>query len=242
MRTLVIVSAALALAGCVKKSTHQAALARIADLEGEVDARDDRIASLEGDLGTAKTTVGTLQTEAEASEAELAELRAMREADQKRLEAYEQLQARFKSLVDAGDLEVAFRKGQMTLKLPSGVLFASADATLSEKGQKTLAKVTKLLLEIKDRRFVVGGHTDNVPIKTELFANNWYLSTARAVTVVEYMIEQGFPASQLAAAGYADKDPVASNKTKKGRKKNRRIEIIVVPDLSELPKLAKEPK
>jgi chemotaxis protein MotB len=97
-------------------------------------------------------------------------------------------------------------------------------------------------MEMKDRRFLVAGHTDNVPIKTELFANNWYLSTARAVTVVEFMVEQGFPADNLAAAGYADKDPVASNKSKKGRKRNRRIEIIVVPDLSELPKLAKEPK
>ena len=189
-------------AGAAQAIRHQRPGARI-----EVDPRrlseDDRIATLEGDLGTAKTTVGTLQTEAEASQAELDELRAMREADQKRLEAYEQLQARFKSLVDAGDLEVAFRKGQMTLKLPSGVLFASADAALSEKGQKTLAKVTKLLLEIKDRRFLVAGHTDNVPIKTELFANNWYLSSARAVTVVEYMIAQGFPASQLAAAAIA---------------------------------------
>jgi chemotaxis protein MotB len=130
----------------------------------------------------------------------------------------------------------------MRLKLPSNVLFPSGNADLSEKGQKTLARVTKLLLELKDKRFVVAGYTDNVPIATEQFKNNWYLSTARAVTVVEFMIAQGFPAEQLGAAGYADVDPVASNKSKKGRQKNRRIEIIVVPDLSDLPKLAKQPR
>jgi len=95
-----------------------------------------------------------------------------------------------------------------------------------------------VLAALKDRHFVVAGHTDDIPIKTEEFANNWYLSTARAVSVVQFMIEQGFPADHLAAAGYADKDPVSSNKTKKGRQKNRRIEIILVPDLSELPKLS----
>jgi chemotaxis protein MotB len=55
------------------------------------------------------------------------------------------------------------------------------------------------------------------------------------------MVELGFPARNLAAAGYADTDPVAKNKNAKGRQKNRRIEIIVVPDLSDLPKLAKQP-
>jgi chemotaxis protein MotB len=241
MRVLTILVAVLAMSGCVKKATHQQALARIADLEGQVAERDRTIGSLQGDLGTAKTDADTAHDQVEASEAELAELREKRDADQRRLAAYEALQARFKSLVDAGDLEVAFRNGQMTLKLPSGVLFPSGDAALSEKGQKTLARVTKLLLEMKDRHFLVAGHTDNVPIKTDLFANNWYLSTSRAVTVVEYMVAQGFPATQLAAAGYADTDPIASNKSKKGRKKNRRIEIIVVPDLSELPKLTREP-
>lgn len=230
----------VALGGCfVKKSTHQA---KVAELQGEIADRDQRITTLEGDLQKIRGDLGEQALAKEATEAELAELRAMREADQKRIAAYEDLQRRFKELVDAGDLEVTFRKGQMRLKLPSGILFPSGSADLSERGQKTLAKVSKVLAELADRRFLVAGHTDNVPIKTDQFANNWYLSTARAVSVVEFMIAQGFPPERLAAAGYADKDPVAKNKTAKGRQRNRRIEIIVVPDLSELPKLAREPK
>jgi len=245
MRTshLPVLLLALALtAGCVKKSTHQKALDRIAALEADLDrSKQDLDAATSGKSMT-EVELQRVRDEKEASDAELAELREKREADQRRLAAFQDLQERFKGLVDAGDLEVAFRNGQMTLKLPSGVLFPSGNADLSDKGKKTLEKVTKVLMAFKDRRFLVAGHTDNVPISTRKFKNNWVLSTARAISVVQYMTEQGFPADQLAAAGYADKDPVAKNKTAKGRQKNRRIEIILVPDLSDLPKLAKQPK
>jgi chemotaxis protein MotB len=240
IRPALLVVAALSLdAGCVvKKSTHQKA---VSDLRAENDRLRRDLDNERSGRSSAEQERDQARGEQEATAADLAELQAMREADQKRLAAYQALQDRFKALVDAGDLEVAFRRGQMRLKLPSNVLFPSGNADLSEKGQKTLARVTKLLLELKDKRFVVAGYTDNVPIATEQFKNNWYLSTARAVTVVEFMIAQGFPAEQLGAAGYADVDPVASNKSKKGRQKNRRIEIIVVPDLSDLPKLARQP-
>jgi len=245
-RSVLFVMVLVAGAGCVKKSTHQQAMA---GLQQQLDDANGRIKTLEGDVASLTSGKSTTEQELDkvriekaATEADLAELQAMREADQKRIAAFQDLQDRFKSLVDAGDLEIAFRKGQMTLKLPSGVLFPSASAELSEAGQKTLAKVTKVLQGLGRRRFVVAGHTDTVPIETEQFKNNWYLSSARAVSVVEFMIAQGFPADLLAAAGYADKDPVASNKSKKGRQKNRRIEIILVPDLSDLPKLVRETK
>jgi chemotaxis protein MotB len=241
MRFVTVVAVVALASGCVKKSTHQKALTRIAELEGDLKKTQGELDAAKSGKSMTEVELQRVQTEKDASDAELAELREKREADQRRLAAFQDLQQRFQSMVDAGDLEVAFRKGQMTLKLPSGVLFPSGNADLSEKGQKTLAKVVKVLLELKDRRFLVAGHTDNVPIKTELFANNWYLSTARAISVVQYMVELGFPAKNLAAAGYADTDPIAKNKSAKGRAKNRRIEIIVVPDLSDLPKLAKQP-
>jgi chemotaxis protein MotB len=238
-RRLAAITLVLLLSACVKKSTHERAVAaleaKLADARTKADAQDARIKALEGSTDELERVKG----EKSASDAELAELRDKRAADEKRLAAYQDLQARFKSLVDTGELEVTFRNGQMTLKLPSGVLFPSAGADLGEGGKKTLAKVTKLLLPLKDRRFLVAGHTDDVPIKNEQFANNWYLSTARAITVVQFMIDEGFPAGQLAAAGYADKDPIGNNRSRGGRQKNRRIEIIIVPDLSELPKLAR---
>jgi chemotaxis protein MotB len=130
-----------------------------------------------------------------------------------------------------------FRNGQMTLKLPSGILFPSGSDKLSKNGETALADVVKILMEFQDRRFIVAGHTDNQPIKTAQFPNNWYLSTARANSVVQFMIKQGFPAKSLAASGYGEFDPVAPNDTEKNREQNRRIEIILVPNLEELPSL-----
>lgn len=264
MRSIVCVVVLGLVAGCgVKKGTHQKALDQIKLLEGQLAEsekqradRDARIEVLEADLTEVKAQLDALASgrklteeelakirdEKAATEAELADLRKQRDAAEKRLAAYRELQDRFKKLVDSGALEVQFRNGQMTLKLPSGVLFPSAEADLSKAGKQTLAQVTEALMAFKDRRFLVAGHTDSAPIKTRKFRNNWVLSTARAVSVIEFMIDAGFPADKLAAAGYADKDPVGDNSTEAGKELNRRIEIILVPDLSELPQLAEEPQ
>ena len=246
---------ALALSGCVKKSTYQKALAENARLKGELDASQkkqaetektlgDKIKELEAQLGTLDATtktkeseLGKMRGEKEATEKELAELRRQKEAAEKRIAAYKALQDKFRALVDTGKLQVVFRNGQMTLKLPSGILFPSGSDTLSKEGKTALGEVVKILMQFKDRRFVVAGHTDNQPIKTSEFPNNWYLSTARANSVVQFMIKQQFPSKSLAAAGYGEFDPVAKNDTEAGREQNRRIEIILVPNLEELPSL-----
>ena len=266
MRRLLFV---LALAGCVKQSTYDKALAQNKELTGELDTANqkqaatektlgDQIHELKGRLGeldeTTKTKeaelgklqgekaatdkeLGKVQGEKAATEKELGELRRQHEQAEKRIAAYKALQDKFKKLVDTGKLQVVFRNGQMTLKLPSGILFPSGSAALSKGGETALADVVKILLDFKDRRFIVAGHTDNEPIKTAEFKNNWYLSTARANSVVQFMIKQQFPPKDLAAAGYGEFDPVADNKTEPGREQNRRIEIILVPDLAELPQL-----
>ncbi|HEY5923226.1 MAG TPA: OmpA family protein [Kofleriaceae bacterium] len=254
MRTLVLV-VALLLSSCVKKSTHQRALdenkrltaeladtqKKLADTETTLSAK---IKELQAQLGildettkTKEAELGKVRTEKEATLAELAELRRQKEAAEKRIAAYKALQDKFRALVDTGKLQVVFRNGQMTLKLPSGILFPSGSAELSKGGQTAIADVVKVLMEFKDRRFIVAGHTDNQPIRTSQFPNNWYLSTARANSVVQFMIKEGFPAKSLAASGYGENDPVAANDTDKNREQNRRIEIILVPNLEELPSL-----
>jgi chemotaxis protein MotB len=246
---------AVMLAGCVKKSTHQRALDDNARLEQELLATRRkaaeveqtlaaRIRELEGQLGTLDETtrnkereLGKVRGEKEATEKELAELRRQKELAEKRLAAYKALQDKFRSLVDTGKLQIVFRNGQMMLKLPSGILFRSGSAELSKDGQMALAEVVRLLMEFKDRRFLVAGHTDNKPIRTAAFKNNWYLSTARANSVVQFMIKEQFPPKSLAAAGYGEFDPIAKNDTEASREQNRRIEIILVPNLEELPNL-----
>ena len=243
------------LAACgVNKGTHQKALDRITLLESEVAQKDQKILALGGQLDTTKAETQSEREAREAREAELAkergekeatlaelaELRRQREAADARIAAYKALQAKFRELVDTGKLEVLFRNGQMVLKLPSGILFPSGSAKLSEAGVAALAQVATALDAFKARRFVIAGHTDNKPIKTKTFPNNWYLSTARAVSVLEFLIDAGFPPANVAAAGYGEFDPIAPNDTDANRELNRRIEIILVPNLEELPSLTGE--
>jgi len=251
--------ALIAVTGCgVKKQVHQKALNDLQACQGKLAATEEKrdraesrvgdleteLASLKGDSATlaeanreAAGRITKLSKDMQATEAELRELRKQREAAQKRLADYRKLQDRLRQLTDAGKLKVNFRKGLMIIELPSGVLFASGKAALSGNGEAALAEILAVLKDLKGQRLMVAGHTDNVPIKKRQFNNNWALSTARAVSVVDFMIEAGFSPEKLTAAGNGEFDPVASNESPEGRAQNRRIEIILLPDLSELPKM-----
>lgn len=259
--------AALLAGGCgVKKATHQKALDSLAACQTELedtkkvrDVQKTRIAQLEDELGSTRSErdkmtqaeldkqkrINALLTEMKENkqevEQELLKLRHQRDQAQKRLASYRTLYDRFKALVDTGKLQVGFRNGQMVLKLPSSVLFASGKGELSKGGKAALSEILSILLEFKDRRFMIAGHTDNVRIRSRRYRDNWHLSTARALSVLEAMIEAGFDPKNLSAAGYGQYDPVASNDNEEGRQLNRRIEIILVPDLSELPNLTVDP-
>ena len=113
------------------------------------------------------------------------------------------------------------------------VLFDSGQAQVKPAGVLVLKQVADVLNKITDKQIRIEGHTDNVPISSKLqdrFKTNWELSTARATTVVRYLIDHGGVDRQyLSAVGYADTHPIASNDTEEGRSSNRRIEIVLVP-------------
>jgi len=145
------------------------------------------------------------------------------------------LTSRFRKMIASGRLNVSFRRGQMVVKLPAQVLFASGAAQLSQKGEEAVAAVAKVLRDMKGRRFIVSGHTDSMPISGGEFANNWELSTARALSVTWMLIDNGVKPGNLAAAGHGHHKPIASNKSSRGRRLNRRIEIVLEPELRKLP-------
>ena len=91
---------------------------------------------------------------------------------------------------------------------------------------------TTALEPFKTRRFVIAGHTDTQPIRGGKFKNNWYLSTARAISVLQFLVDAGFAAKNLAAAGYGEFDPIAGHDTPQNRAQNRRMAIILVPNKS----------
>ena len=177
-----------------------------------------------------------------ASRAELEELRAEHAEAEKHLAAFKSLTEKFQKMIDSGKLQIVLRHGRMVVKLPAGVLFASGSAELSKDGKDALREVASILRQVPDRRFMVAGHTDNVPIDPKAvppspFKNNLELSTARALTVAQQLIGFGMNPARLVAAGYSAYEPVRENTTEAGRQENRRIEIVLMPNVTELPVL-----
>ena len=114
------------------------------------------------------------------------------------------------------------------------ILFEKGAAEVSERGQAVLEQIARSLVELGSYGIQVAGHTDStrvVSAKTqERFATNWELSSARATHVVRFLQERGkIPGARLVSAGFGEFRPAASNATEDGRRKNRRIELLLLP-------------
>jgi chemotaxis protein MotB len=166
------------------------------------------------------------------------EMKKKEAAAKARLATLKNMLDKFKAMIEAGKLKVKVKNGKMILELPSAILFPTGVAKLSEEGKSVLTEVSAVLKDIKGREFQVAGHTDNVPIKSAKFKSNWELSTARAVSVVEFMTSNGVESVNLSAAGYSEFQPTAGNDSEEGKAQNRRIEITLMPNLDELPDLS----
>ncbi len=224
----------------------RAARAQVASLEKAEREGSERFRLLTKDsdergtmLAQAHTQLSDLNTEVAALRTQLDELSEEREAAQDQLAEFKQMTAQLKRMIDSGRLQATFRRGRMIVELPAQVLFPSGSADLTEQGRESLGEVAKILRGMRDRRFIVAGHTDNVPVTGDRFKSNWELSSARAVNVTEALTKGGLRPEQLVAAGYSEYDPVARNVNEKGKQKNRRIEIILEPRLKALPGLDK---
>lgn len=115
--------------------------------------------------------------------------------------------------------------------IDDSMLFDTGKAELKEEVLQTLDTVSEELKQYSDQTIKVEGHTDNIPINTEKYPSNWYLSSARAISVAEYLIkEKGFNPESLSADGRGEFSPIGDNTTLEGRKKNRRVEITIFFD------------
>ncbi len=119
------------------------------------------------------------------------------------------------------------RRGLAIRVLTDSLLFPSGSATLDPRGEPLLGEIAQLLNVDHVHPVAVEGNTDDVPISGGAFASNWELSTARASSVVRFMISQHVDPQRLSAVGYAEQHPVASNATAAGRALNRRVEIVL---------------
>ncbi|RCW60261.1 flagellar motor protein MotB [Halanaerobium sp. ST460_2HS_T2] len=119
------------------------------------------------------------------------------------------------------------RKG-LVISLTGEILYELGRAEIRDQGREVLAMISDILKDIPND-IMIEGHTDDLPIRTDEFPSNWELSTARAVNVIKFLIEErNFDPARLSAAGYSEYRPVAENTTAEGRAENRRVEVVVL--------------
>jgi len=185
---------------------------------------EEKLSSLKQQLQNTKQQNKDLMTQ-------LQKERAQQEA---LLEAHEKAQKKLESMQGnlSGDVQVSKEGGKVTFTILSEVLFDSGEATLKSRGKDALAEAAEVIRNnFPDANLEVRGHTDNQPIRYSDWEDNWELSGARARRVLGYLEDdEGFDSERLSFRGFGPTRPVASNETAKGRRQNRRAEIVVLPE------------
>jgi chemotaxis protein MotB len=224
----------------------------------ELDAVQLKVKTLTDELRAMGVNVDSLMLKLEQEGTEKQRLMAEKTEIQRALEEYkrraevlerikqrfEQVRTKLMKLTELG-LKVAIRNNRMVISLPGDVLFASGQDDLQVKGKEVIRAVADVIRKdptLGKRYFQVAGHTDTKPLKGGRFGDNWGLSVMRAREVLLYLISPieakggggGLDSTRLHAAGYGETDPVATNATDEGRQQNRRVELVMMPDVEEM--------
>jgi len=146
------------------------------------------------------------------------------------------LEQKFGQEINDKQIKLQMMEKGLVITVVGDLLFDSGKAKIRPEAFDLLTKVS-VVLKDNMAQFNIGieGHTDNVPIKQSGWKSNWELSTARALSVVHYLAnDQGISPERLSAIGYGEYRPLASNETSDGRKQNRRVEIVILPNISKV--------
>lgn len=136
---------------------------------------------------------------------------------------------------NSDELSVEIKNGKVYVSMSDKLLFKSGSAAVESKGIEALKVLADVLNKNADIDILVEGHTDNIPIKTALFKDNWDLSVIRATSITRTLTDDyKVAATRVTASGKGDVFPKADNATPEGRAKNRRTEIILSPKLDEI--------
>ena len=213
-----------------ERQAHKKAQREYADAISEVDEVKIKLLARGVDLNN-------LSTSLEETRRAIEEYRARAERLGEMQERFASLKEKLRALTELG-LEVGVRDNRMVIRLPGDVLFDSGRDQLTPDGREILSKVAVVIArdpELAQRDFQVAGHTDSTPLSGGQYRDNWGLSAMRARSVLVYLIgPAGLSPSRWSAAGYADTDAVAGNDTADGRQQNRRVELVVMPDVEEM--------
>jgi chemotaxis protein MotB len=216
--------------------------AQLEDCFVQVKNLNQSTASLQNDNALVLQDLKTLSSESQMTIAEQAErLKNLQDI----ILAQKEVMSKLKnSIADAlmnyksDELSIYMKEGNIYVSLQEKLLFKSGSAVVDPKGKEALKSLAQVLTNTEDISVMIEGHTDNVPIKTNSFKDNWDLSTARATSIVRILTkDNGFASDKISATGRGEFHPVATNDNIEGRAGNRRTEVILSPNLNELYKL-----
>lgn len=188
--------------------------------------------SIESQYLNAREQIALQQTETENYSATIAELELALAAENT---AMEELSDLLSQMTESNqELVTKLENGSTMIELPERVLFQSGSAKINTQGQQTLTLLVNALKSFPDHIISVQGHSDSRPITAKLMAqypSNWELSAARAAAAVRILLDQGISNARLQAVGFADSKPLVKEVNDATRAQNRRIEILLVPQL-----------
>lgn len=145
------------------------------------------------------------------------------------LDASEQIGDNVSQAVDEKGLsdvvEIQVTQHYVSLNMKGALLFESGSATLTKEASEVLTVVSEILVQYEDNLIEIEGHTDNIPIDSGIFTSNDVLSAYRALSVFQFVVQQGVDPTNLKHTGRGEYNPIASNETAEGRAQNRRVEI-----------------
>lgn len=139
---------------------------------------------------------------------------------------------------NSDELSVEIRDGKVYVSMSDKLLFKSGSASVEDKGKQAMKVLADVLTKNPDINILVEGHTDNIPIKTAVYKDNWDLSVGRATSIVRLLTDEyKLAPTRVTASGKGEFSPKANNDSAEGRAKNRRTEIILTPKLDEIMQL-----
>ena len=222
-----------------EKKTKDALKTELASKEAMVTELQERVKDIESNILHLEEEVARYQDETKGLEDKLLALKGEKATAERRIgqlkSTYEDLISDLKQQIENQEVTIKAFEEKISVTFVDRILFEFAKATITAEGRMILKRVGDVLKKVEGRKIRVVGHSDNIPILPEhqyKFPSNWELSSARAAAVVrEFQKDIGLNPGNLEAVGRSFYEPVASNETPEGRAQNRRVEIIIAPNI-----------
>ena len=217
-------------------------LNKLETTQSELFAKEDQLNKSTLELEEKERKLLDSQNELELRSLRVAELEAIINRKDSMVTALKQKISKALIGLEGDGLTIEQRNGKVYISLEEDLLFASGKYEINQTGRQALDKLSDALSYQKDLEILVEGHTDSIPLSGRgLVKDNWDLSVMRATSVVKRLTSNtNLDPTQLIAAGRSEFVPISSNETSEGRGENRRIEMILSPNLDDLFKLLEE--